>query len=369
MVVLLGAETPSSRNARLQGLNLAGGRFDSATPESMRRLAGDATLARLASWRFSHVRLPLDAGLLAGSSPQANHASWAALDGVLAACERYRLRCVLAWRIDQANLFAEEAGWRALIKQWEAVASRYCDWPDSVYFDLLDRPSAPDALPPEALSALGAARLSPVAARRPASPGATGGRAWNALALRLTQAIRAIDARHTIVVESNEGASAAAFTHLRPTRDQNTIYSFHCFEPVAFTQQGTAATAPASAGESAVVYPGMIGGERWDRERLQQLFQPALEFHRVYEVPLYLGAFGASAAAPRQGRLTWVRSLLSLCRMHALGWAYWTYEGDPCALMSDSGAHGVPELDHHPQRPQRPQRLDYDLLGILQSEA
>ena len=45
---------------------------------------------------------------------------------------------------------------------------------------------APDDLPPETLTALGAIRLSPAAARRPALPGATGARAWNALVVKLT---------------------------------------------------------------------------------------------------------------------------------------------------------------------------------------
>jgi hypothetical protein len=107
----------------------------------------------------------------------------------------------------------------------------------------------------------------------------------------------------------------------------------------------------------------MIGGERWDRERLQSLLEPVLEFRRVYEAPVYLGAFGVTAAAPRQAQLTWMRTLLSLCRMHAIGWAYWTYKDERFGLICDAGPYRGLE------RFQNPQRLDYDLLGVLQSEA
>jgi hypothetical protein len=91
-----------------------------------------------------------------------------------------------------------------------------------------------------------------------------------------------------------------------------------------------------------------------------------LDFGRTYEAPLYLGAFGASAAAPRSAQLTWVRSLLGLCRAHGIGWAYWTYRAfgeRPFGLMGDA-------LPHAPLPPfQNAQRLDYELLGVLQSEA
>jgi Cellulase (glycosyl hydrolase family 5) len=210
-------------------------------------------------------------------------------------------------------------------------------------------------------------RPSPAAARRPPVPGATAGRAWNALALRLTQAVRDAGARHPIVVESNL-AHASAFTHLRPTRDPLTLYSFHCFDPPAFTRQGAEGQPPAPAG-APLTYPGLVDGERWDRARLEALFQPALEFRRVYQVPLYLGAFGVASGAPagverapasdpgrggygapRAGQLTWLRTVLSLCRAHGIGWASWTYRGGPFALIG-------------------PQGLDYELLGVLQSEA
>jgi hypothetical protein len=271
---------------------------------------------------------------------------WLALDGALMACFGAGLRCVLALRLDprrRGTLFASEEAWGHLVTRWETIARRYAGAPDFLYYDLLDEPAAPDDLPPEALAALGAVRPSPAAARRPPVPGAAGGRAWNALALRLTQAVRGADARHPIVVESNL-AHASTFTHLRPTRDPLSLYSFHCFDPPAFTRQSLP---PAG---TPLTYPGVVGGERWDRARLEALFQPALEFRRVYQVPLYLGAFGVASGAPRAGQLTWLRTVLSLCRASGIGWASWTYRGGPFALIG-------------------PQGLDYELLGVLQSEA
>jgi hypothetical protein len=354
-------------------------------------------LALIASWRFSHVRVCVALPLL--DDPLC----WMTLDRLLAAGARYGLGCVLALAVPggalaHRALFADEGAWGRLLQRWEAIARRYLDRPSdfaqgrpgSLAYDLLDRPSPPDDLPEVALQALGAPRLSFAAARRlaagagtgraPDAPrGATGARAWNALAVRLTQAIRAIDRQHPIVVET-AGADPAAFAQLRPTGDQHTIYSCHFFEPAAFTRQGAPATAapgelrrPGSReqarllppGARAVSYPGVIDGERWDRERLHRALQPALTFQRTYQTPLYLGAFGVSAAAPHQAQLTWVRSLLSLCHAYGIGWAYGGYRLTPACPFGLIG--DAPPFTSLPQF-QNPQRLDYDLLAILQSE-
>ncbi len=331
----------------MQGVNLGGWLVAEATPEHLAGFAGPGDFARIASWRFTHARLPVDDALL--DRPE----GWLALDGALMACLGAGLRCVLALRLAprrRATLFASAEDWGHLVTRWETIARRYAGAPAFLSYDLLDEPAAPDDLPPEALAALGAVRPSPAAARRPPVPGATAGRAWNALALRLTQAVRGAGAQHPIVVESNL-AHASSFTHLRPTRDPLSLYSFHCFDPPAFTRQGAPGTegAPPPAG-GPLTYPGVVDGERWDRARLEALFQPALEFRRVYQVPLYLGAFGVASGAPRAGQLTWLRTVLSLCRAHGIGWASWTYRGGPFALIG-------------------PQGLDYELLGVLQSEA
>jgi len=309
------------------------------------------------------------------------------------------LGCVLALRAEEEGLFLEEVRWRGLVERWSTLAAHYAAWSGVVVYDLLDRPAPPDDVPEETLRALGAPRRSFAAARREPVPGATAGRAWNGLAVTLTQAIRAVDEQHTIVVQA-VGGEPGGFIHLRPTRDGNTVYGFQCFEPRAFTgidsphprlpirgmgdpPSPTAVDSPhppapsptrgegeAAGGDSdRLTYPGVIDGERWDRERMERYLAPAVEFGRTYEVPLYLCAFGVSSTAPRVSQLTWVRSLLGLCRAHGMGWAYWTYRafgGQPFGLIAD-GADVAPVAALPPF--QNAQRLDYELLGVLQSEA
>jgi hypothetical protein len=313
------------------GVNVPGWLVAGATPEHVRGFMSDRDFAQLVNWRFTHLRVPLDASLLGTT------AGWQALDVAVTLCGHFGLGLMLALRWpDPAQLFSTPESWRAIVECWVSIATRYRGSGSSILFDLLDAPAIPDDLPAEVLSSLGAARVPPAALKRGLPPGSTAGRAWTALATRLTAAIRDVDDRSTLVVQS-VGGRPEAFAHLRPTRDARTWYAFQCFVPEGLALRGEG------------MYPGEIDGERWDRERLKRLIEPAVEFGRVYEAPIYAGAFGATDAAPRQSRLTWVRSLLWLYRNSGIGWAYWAFRDPHFGLIAD----GTP---------------DYDLLGVLQSE-
>ena len=314
---------------RMLGVNVDGWLIAGATDEHYRTFVSDAALRQLVSWRLAHVRIPLDLALLTSAR------GWHTLDEALARCLRQGLTPALALRVaDHGALFSAPGEWRVLGDCWRQIAARYKD--SGTLFDLLDVPHPPADAPEVVLDELGAPRLSSAAARRAPAPGAAEARAWGALAARLTQEVREADPDAPLIVQS-VGAQPAAFAQLRPTRDLHTRYSFHAFAPEALTQRGEGA------------YPGDVDGERWDRDRMASEIEPALTFARNYEAQLYLGAFGITTAAPRAARLTWTRTLLSLCRGHGIGWAYWTYRHPAFGLAVDSA-------------------VDYDLLGVLQSE-
>ena len=317
---------------RLLGVNIDGWLVAGQTAEHYRSFVTDAALRQLLSWRLTHVRLPIELGLLSTTS------GWHSLDSAIERCHGHGLGIVLALRLDDlahhTAMFNTPGTWRTLADCWKQLAGRYQH--TGALFDLLDRPQPPADAPEEVLVELGAPRLSTAASRRAPRAGAAEARAWGALATSLTQAIREVSAEAPLIVQS-VGAQPAGFAHLRPTRDPHTRYSFHAFAPETLTRHGEG------------TYPGEVDGERWDRDRLAREIEPVLAFARNYEAPLYLGAFGITAKAPRASRLTWTRTLLSLCRSHGIGWAYWTYR-HPDFGLAVQGA------------------VDYDLLGVLQSE-
>ena len=314
---------------RLLGVNVDGWLSAGQSAEHYRAFVDDAALRQLVSWRLPHVRLPLDLQVLA--TPD----GWRMVDDAMARSLRHGLTVMLALRTaDHAGLFTVPGEWQTLADAWQQIAQRYKD--AGALFDLLDKPAPPPDAPEEVLVELGAPRLSAAATRRTPAPGAAEARAWGALATRLSEEIRETHPEAELVVQST-GANPAAFAHLRPTRDTRTRYAFQLFAPEALTKRGEGS------------YPGEVEGERWDRDRLVREIEPALAFARTYEAQLYVGAFGITAKAPRAARLTWTRTVLSLCRTHGIGWAYWTYRHPDFGLAVEGA-------------------VDYDLLGVLQSE-
>jgi hypothetical protein len=103
---------------RLLGVNVDGWLVAGAGPEHYRHFVGDGDLARLASWRLPHVRLPLDAALLDSAG------GWRTLDDALARCVRLQLAVTLVLRVaDHAALFASSGGCGASRRSKRSAAS------------------------------------------------------------------------------------------------------------------------------------------------------------------------------------------------------------------------------------------------------
>jgi len=144
---------------------------------------------------------------------------------------------------------------------------------------------------------------------------------WNALAKKLTMAIREVDTYHTIMVGPIEWSNASGFNSLEPTGDDNTIYTFHMYQPHKFTHQGVN-----SGSQTGINYPGTIDNRKYDKEALRNLMKPAIEFQKKYNLPrLYVGEFSAILWAPGKSAYNYLRDLLEIFESEGWDWAYHAY--------------------------------------------
>jgi len=144
---------------------------------------------------------------------------------------------------------------------------------------------------------------------------------WNALAKRLTKAIREADRRHTLITGPADWSNPQGFASLKPTGDPNTLYTFHMYLPHRFTHQGVFPQNPAG-----VVYPGRVDGQMWDKEALRRAMQPAVDFQKKYNLPrLYVGEFSAIVWAPGDSAYRYLRDAISLFEEQGWDWAYHAY--------------------------------------------
>ena len=188
---------------------------------------------------------------------------------VLDLCLKYDLLTVFSpsASFDDNDKFFSNDRWLEAFKDfWLEVATRYRDKGPIVY-DLINEPWGQEAR-----------------------------RRWNSYAKELTAAIREIDTRHTIMVVPPEWGWPNGFQHLEPTGDRNTVYSFHFYGPMDFTHQrgerGHMTTTEAQWRER--TYPGFIQGERWDKDRLREEVQLAVEWRDKHGVTMWCGEFGVA---------------------------------------------------------------------------
>ena len=159
---------------------------------------------------------------------------------------------------------------------------------------------------------------------------------WQTLALRAGQAIRSIDPQRTLIVEPPSWGNASGFSRFQPVALPNVVYSFHFYEPHAFTAQGVDGASPAQA------YPGQIDGAWWDKSALERALEPATAFASRYRVSMYVGEFSVIRWAP--GGEKYLSDLIDLLESRGWDWSYHAFrEWDGWSVE-----HGADKNDHTP---------------------
>jgi len=205
----------------------------------------------------------------------------------------------------------------AYSKMWREIASHYRGRPSIVGYDLMCEPH-PDS---EAKQPLGD---------------------WNALAKKITAAIREVDEETPILVNSSGWAYPQLFEALRPTGDPRTVYTVHFYDPHYYTHQKP---------DYKVVYPGFRvpgkPGVIWDKTTLAAQLAPVLAFELKYKVPIFVGEFGCARFAP--GAEQWMRDQLGLYEQYRWSWAYWAFrEWD---VMNIERTADAADKVNHPDTP------------------
>jgi hypothetical protein len=243
------------------------------------------------------------------------------LDQVAAWCGKYGLKLLidlhtgpgarqdgtlsnlLSFRLEDQN---------TLVRVWEMIAARYKSNPVIWGYDILNEPREDNYV---------------------FTPG--GALDWNRLAERVALAIRGVDPRKPIVVQPAQGGSPAGLHVFNPIPVDNVVYSLHFYAPSQFTHQGVLGH------PEGIVYPGVIGKKKWDKEALRRELQPVIDFQKTYRVPIYIGEFSAIRWAP--GAARWLQDAIEIFEENGWDWTYhafreyhgWSVEHGP--LREDRG--------------------------------
>ncbi|WP_308986610.1 glycoside hydrolase family 5 protein [Thalassobacterium sedimentorum] len=257
---------------------------------------------------------------------------WLALDAFLNNARSHGLKVVIDMhqtrdyfpRRHSAEDWGSQQNRDKLCSIWTTIAKRYRYSRGVIAgFDILNEPCPPDNL--------------------------SGYDMWNQTALEVTNAIRRFDDYHTIIVESAGYGSARCFDYLVPTGDNNTVYSFHLYDPHEFSEQGTRVEWPfGDDGVSGYVYPGIIP-LGWftkvdtlvDSAYISNKLEPVRQFQDDYNARIYVGEFGCIRWTPTaagevyNSTSIWFEDVLNLIEAEGWDWTHHAYR------LSANGAYSI----------------------------
>jgi aryl-phospho-beta-D-glucosidase BglC (GH1 family) len=283
----------------------------------------DAEAALIARMGLRHVRLCVAPGVIMESNPGALRTD--RLPQLEAAIQRFhRAGLLVVLDLHNEDRAAElDPIWQeACVRLWSALASRLSRFdPDLLIFELLNEP---------------------VFRQREEE--------WNPFNARLAAAIRARAPEHTLMTSGPNWGSIDGLHRLTPLPDQNVVYSFHCYDPFAFTHQGATWSSEEVKPLRGVSYPsspeavadllpalaahprsrGLLeqyGRQRWNKERLSARFREGVAWGTRHGVPLYCGEFGVIANFPKpEHRANWFRDFGAVLAENKIGWAVWGWD-------------------------------------------
>lgn len=297
------------------------------TKEHYSSFIGEADVRQVSEWGFDHIRLPIDYLVLETDEGEVKPEGYELVSKVISWCEKYNLDIILdlhkaygydfndAGNDQKNNLFTSEELKQRFINLWKNIAETYGGH-SNVAFELLNEV---------------------VEEKNTQS--------WNELIGKTVAAIREITKDTPIIYGGIMWNSASTLKYLEIPKDDNIIFTFHFYEPLAFTHQK--AHWVKTIDQSKVMhYPetmeyykensGPIGiqglsvveakSRTMGIEFIQEKFAEAVEAAKNAGVSLYCGEFGVIDKAPIEDTYRWFEDVDKVFRQYDIGCAVWTYK-------------------------------------------
>ena len=287
-----------------RGMNLGGWLSQcDYSAEHLDNFITEPDFAQIAAWGFDHVRIPVDYNVIQSPDGAMIEAGLERIDRALDFCNRYGLHAVVdlhkavGFSFDEdeqeSGFFENERYQELFYHLWESLASRYGRMHESVMFDLLNEVTDEAYLP-----------------------------AWKRISRECVRRIRSHAPRTLLLVGGCDWNSAAAVQKLDAPYDAFTVYSFHFYEPKAFTHQG--AWWESEKRDTSLRFTYEESGA--SREYFEKLIAPAVGKAASEGCPLYCGEYGVIDVAAPEEALKWVRDLHAVFENHGISRCLWSYK-------------------------------------------
>jgi aryl-phospho-beta-D-glucosidase BglC (GH1 family) len=189
---------------------------------------------------------------------------------------------------------------------------------------------------------------------------------WFALQEKTVKAIRAVDPGRTIMVSSNSWSGIDNLKLLKPLKERNLIYTFHCYDPFFFTHEGATwagdqvkpfrhmpfPSSPEAVDKMINEIPeesrGTVrwyGQQHFDENYLKGRIKIARDWANENQVPIVLGEFGAYPPnANPADRARWFLAMRHAIDSYKMPNCLWGYD-DSFGIGRSLNADGTLNLD------------------------
>ena len=297
--------------------------------EHFKEYIKESDFARMSEWGLDHVRVPVDYYLFEDDATPGiyNEERLYFVDFALEMCKKYGLNMLLdlhhapgftfnfGYDSEKNNLFQSEQMQQRYINIWRMFAERYKNEGDNLAFELLNELVVSDCS------------------------------YWNKLWQKTADEILKISPNRKIVIGSNDWNSVNHLQYLDVRHEDNYIYNFHTYEPFIFTHQRASWNENTANYMRSVLYPveraqhadwidrcvskdlKYFEREIFDKDFLWEYIQPAIDFSKKHDMPLYCGEYGVYFHADDRSAERWLDDITSILNDLGIGHAVWSYRG------------------------------------------
>ena len=206
---------------------------------------------------------------------------------------------------------------------WHDLAARLKGHPALVGYDPLNEPHPARALKGLSLSGKEYSTWHESAKGTPAD--------LNAFNRSMVKAIRAVDPKIPILLESDDYGSPEKFPYLDPINDPAVLYSFHYYAPYEYTSY--------KENKGKYAYPERMpvwGSEPWPftSADLNAIMEPVATWAKKHNVPanrIIAAEFGCERV--NAGATSYLRDVVKLLNGEKWHWAFYSYREDTWAGM------------------------------------
>ncbi|WP_454762119.1 glycoside hydrolase family 5 protein [Caulobacter segnis] len=178
-----------------------------------------------------------------------------------------------------------------LLAFWRQIAPRYQNQPSTVIFEIMNEPGGP---------------VTP--------------KQWDLYWREALAIIRQSNKARNVIIGPPCSNSFRCLDMLRlPETDRNLIATFHYYEPLEFTHQGTTWNSQYKD------LRGVAWGTPDDLRQLERAFNTVHKWSLKERRPILLGEFGAYETADMAFRVQYTAAVARAAEAKGFGWAYWQF--------------------------------------------